>query len=106
MLNLNLKTIEKTTHLLYLWKYFYDSNIPPAMLTSETYLGMFREMLDIHLDTGPFNFTFSNVPIWIEHNIQLAENVSQEEDRYSREYVPELGKKISVSVEKLLIVFF
>ena len=69
------------------------------MLTSETYLGMFRELLDIHFENGPFNFTFSNVPIWIEHNIQLAENVSQEEDRYSREYVPELDKIYSVSVK-------
>ncbi len=62
-----------------------------GMLTSETYLGMFRELVDLHSGNGPYNWTFSNVPIWVEHNIQLAENVSQEEDRYSREYVPELG---------------
>ena len=62
------------------------------MLTCETYLGMFRELVDLHFGNGPYNWTSSNVPIWVEHNIQLAENVTQEEDRYSREYVPELGR--------------
>ena len=65
------------------------------MLTCETYLGMFRELVGIHLEYGPFNWTYSNVPIWVEHNIQLAANLTEEEDRYAREYVPELGTVLS-----------
>ena len=62
-----------------------------AMMTSEIYLEMFRDFVSIHLEYGPFNWTWSNVPIWVEHNIQLAENLTEDEAKYAREYVPELG---------------
>jgi len=74
------------------------------MLKCETYLGMFRELVGLHLEYGPFNRTYSNVPIWVEHNIQLATNLTEEEDRYAREYVPELGKNLNRELNELSII--
>ena len=52
---------------------------------------MFRDLVRILCDNGPFNWIWSNVPIWVEHVIQLAEDLKEDEEKYAREYVPELG---------------
>ena len=63
-----------------------------ALLTSEAYLQMFRDLVRTHFDREPFNCTWSNVPILWVHPIQLALDLPEGEEKYAREYVPELGR--------------
>ena len=63
-----------------------------ALLTSEAYLEMFRDLVRIHFDPGPFNWSWSNVPIQVLHIIQVATDLLEGEEKYAREYLPELGR--------------
>ena len=41
-----------------------------AMVTSDTYMAMFRELVAMHNDSGPFNRSYSNVPMFKLHQVQ------------------------------------
>ena len=39
------------------------------MVSSETYLSMFRELFDTHFDGGPFDRNYSNVKMYEAHQV-------------------------------------
>jgi len=40
-----------------------------AMINSETYLSMFRELISTHFDGGPFYRNYSNVKMYEAHQV-------------------------------------
>ena len=71
---------------------------------------MFRDLVRTHFKEGPFKWDWSNVPISIYHVIQLAENITENEDKYAKEYMPELGKNVllycNIIVEMTFFLIF
>jgi hypothetical protein len=42
-----------------------------GMLDSATYIKMFDELYENAIQTGPFNRTWSNVPVVLDHTLQV-----------------------------------
>jgi len=64
------------------------------MFSSETYNGLFEELINVHLDPGPFETPWSNVPISKYHTLNDM-NISEHTDkiRLGRAFISEVGNQ-------------
>ncbi len=92
--NDNKQFISYDSKIFFKWwlqqKYFWFLE----MFSSDTYMELFRELVKIHSEPGPFNKPWCNVPMAKFHKLQDAEiKTEEDESRYSRAYVSELASQ-------------
>ena len=75
------------------------------MFTSETYMKMFRELLDNVKTEGILDKDWCNVPMVKWHILgETVINTTEEEARYSRAYVTELASQFREEVSRLIFM--